>query len=208
MRWILLACLLSAAAPAAAQPPPGAAAPTTAVPSQAGPAAGAATYVGKPIEQVQVFVEGQPTADAALTDLLETRVGSPLSMADVRESIAHLYSLGRFQDVRVDASRRRPAASRALRPRAAPQRAAGRLRRHARPRQGPAAAHDRRSLRREAAGRARGDVARHARSALPRPRLPGRDACACCAQDASPSTSDTVLTFEIELGPRRRRSPT
>ena len=70
----------------------------------AGPVADAATYVGRPVEQLQVFVDGQPTTDAAITDLLETHVGRPLAMADVRESIAHLYSLGRFQDVRVDAA--------------------------------------------------------------------------------------------------------
>ena len=36
-------------------------------------------------------------------DLLETRPGQNLSMAAVRESIAHLYSLARFQDVQVEA---------------------------------------------------------------------------------------------------------
>ena len=38
-----------------------------------------------------------------LRALIATRVGQPLSMADVRESITHLFGLGRFQDVRVDA---------------------------------------------------------------------------------------------------------
>ncbi len=68
----------------------------------------------------------------------------------------HLYSLGRFQDVRVDALR--PRAGRrqpALRPGPAAQRAGRGVHRHARPRQGTAAAHDRRSLRRTAADRAR-----------------------------------------------------
>ena len=103
MRWVLFACLLSAAAPAAAQPPRGGAAPTTAVPSQAASPEAAEDYLGKPIEQFQVFVDGQLSADAALADLIETHVGSPLTMADVRESIGHLNILGRFQDVRVDA---------------------------------------------------------------------------------------------------------
>ena len=51
-----------------------------------------------------MLIESRPTADPRSCDLLETRVGQPLSMADVRESITHLYSLGRFQDVQVDAS--------------------------------------------------------------------------------------------------------
>ncbi len=105
MRWLLLACVATvvltgspniAAAQATAAPAPGV--------QSAGPVADAATYVGRPVEQLQVFVDGQPTTDAAITDLLETHVGRPLAMADVRESIAHLYSLGRFQDVRVDAA--------------------------------------------------------------------------------------------------------
>ena len=35
----------------------------------------------------------------ACSTLVETRVGQPLSTSDVRESIAHLFSLGRFDDV-------------------------------------------------------------------------------------------------------------
>jgi outer membrane protein assembly factor BamA len=62
------------------------------------------SYVGWPIEQVQVLIESRPSVDPALLDLLETRVGQPLAMADVRESITHLYTLGRFEDVRVDAA--------------------------------------------------------------------------------------------------------
>ena len=53
---------------------------------------------------MQLLIESRPSADPALLDLLETRVGKPLAMADVRESITHLYTLGRFEDVRVDAS--------------------------------------------------------------------------------------------------------
>ena len=41
--------------------------------------------------------------DPSLIDLVETRAGDNLSMAAVRASIAHLYSLARFQDVQVDA---------------------------------------------------------------------------------------------------------
>ena len=40
----------------------------------------------------------------AATALIETQVGEPLSMAAVRASITHMFDLGRFQDVRVDAT--------------------------------------------------------------------------------------------------------
>jgi outer membrane protein insertion porin family len=70
----------------------------------ASPAAAAiADYVGKPVAAVRFVIEGRDTTDPSLSDVIETRVGMPLSMADVRESLVHLYSLGRFDDVRVDA---------------------------------------------------------------------------------------------------------
>jgi outer membrane protein insertion porin family len=62
------------------------------------------TYAGRPVESVQLLVEGRPTTEAVLLDLVEVRVGQPLSIAAVRESIAHLFSLGRFQDVQVEAA--------------------------------------------------------------------------------------------------------
>jgi outer membrane protein insertion porin family len=61
------------------------------------------SYSGRPVTAVRVVIDGVPTTDAALIDLLETRPGQNLSMAAVRESIAHLYSLARFQDVQVEA---------------------------------------------------------------------------------------------------------
>lgn len=68
--------------------------------------AGAAVgdYLGKPIVAVRLVVEDHETTDTALTSVVETFVGRPLSMADVRASITHLFSLGRFEDVRVDAT--------------------------------------------------------------------------------------------------------
>lgn len=62
-----------------------------------------ATYSGRPVTDVHIFIEQRPTSEPALADLIETRRGQPLSLAAVRESIAHLYSLGRFQDVQVEA---------------------------------------------------------------------------------------------------------
>ena len=61
------------------------------------------SYSGRPVNAVRVLIDGAPTTDASLIDLLETRPGQNLSMAAVRESIAHLYSLARFQDVQVEA---------------------------------------------------------------------------------------------------------
>jgi outer membrane protein assembly factor BamA len=61
------------------------------------------SYAGRPIGAVYVLVDGITTNESALIDLIETRAGENLSMAAVRESIAHLYSLARFQDVQVDA---------------------------------------------------------------------------------------------------------
>ena len=61
-------------------------------------------YVGKPVLEVRFVSEGRPVPDSALLDLVETRVGPPLSMRQIRESVLHLFTLGRFQDVQVDAT--------------------------------------------------------------------------------------------------------
>jgi outer membrane protein assembly complex protein YaeT len=63
----------------------------------------AAKYIGQPIRQVALVIEGQPSTEPALLDLVETRQGRQLSMADVRETITHFASLGRFENVLVDA---------------------------------------------------------------------------------------------------------
>lgn len=63
-------------------------------------------YLGKLVGSVRLVVEGRDTTDAALTGVVETRAGAPLSMAAVRESVSHLFSLGRFEDVRVEATLR------------------------------------------------------------------------------------------------------
>jgi outer membrane protein assembly complex protein YaeT len=61
-------------------------------------------YLGKPVASVRVLVEGRETTEPAVTQIVEARVGAPLSMAQVRDSVTRLFSLGRFEDVRVDAS--------------------------------------------------------------------------------------------------------
>jgi len=65
--------------------------------------AAVADYLGRPVTSVHLTIEGRDTADPVLTQLLETAAGQPLSMAQVRSSVAHLFSLSRFEDVRVDA---------------------------------------------------------------------------------------------------------
>jgi outer membrane protein assembly complex protein YaeT len=62
-----------------------------------------ADYLGKPVASIGMSIEGRATTDAALLPLVETQLGRPLSMMDVRESLVHLFSTGRFDDVRVRA---------------------------------------------------------------------------------------------------------
>lgn len=64
------------------------------------PAASAQDLVGQTIVEVVVEQEGQRITDPLIQGLLETRVGEPLSMRDVRETFEHLYNLRRFDDVR------------------------------------------------------------------------------------------------------------
>ena len=61
-------------------------------------------FVGKPVVAVQLVSDGRPIHDAAVLELVETRVGVPLSMRQVRESVTHLFSLGLFETVEVDGS--------------------------------------------------------------------------------------------------------
>jgi outer membrane protein insertion porin family len=63
-----------------------------------------ATYAGRPIVSVSVTLEGARTTDTAVLDLIEVKAGRLLAARDVRDSIAHLFSLGRFEDVRVYAT--------------------------------------------------------------------------------------------------------
>jgi outer membrane protein insertion porin family len=72
-----------------------------------GLSAGVATaqqYLGRTIADVQVEIAGVPLADPAVVELVETRIGEPLTMLHVRSTIDHLVGLGRFEDVRVFAT--------------------------------------------------------------------------------------------------------
>ena len=74
-----------------------------AVRAQAQQAPPAAAYVGKRVSSIVVTVEGRPETDAALLDAVQVKPNQPLSMTDVRETLTHLYTLGRFDDVLVEA---------------------------------------------------------------------------------------------------------
>ena len=73
----------------------------------AAPPAGASdsgALAGRPVTEVRLFRDGRPIDDPSLLDFLETRPGRPLSMREVRESLAHLFSVGEFVDVRASAA--------------------------------------------------------------------------------------------------------
>jgi len=55
----------------------------------------------QPIVEVQLDQEGRAIDDPTVLRLVETRVGDPLSVRSARETIAHLMSLGRYEDVQV-----------------------------------------------------------------------------------------------------------
>ncbi len=63
-----------------------------------------ASYAGQRVVDVRITREGRPFDDPGVMALVETHPDAPLSMAQVRESIAHIFGLGRFQDVQVDAT--------------------------------------------------------------------------------------------------------
>ena len=56
--------------------------------------------IGQPVVEVIVEQEGQRVTDPVVLALVQTRVGQPLSMTDVRETFDHLFALRRFDDIR------------------------------------------------------------------------------------------------------------
>lgn len=55
--------------------------------------------LGQPVASQSVVIQARPVTDPALLELVETRVGAPLTAAAVRETIAHFMGLARFDDV-------------------------------------------------------------------------------------------------------------
>jgi outer membrane protein insertion porin family len=64
-----------------------------------------AEYLGQPVASIHLILDGQDTTEPALTRIVELRVGQPFLIRDVRETVLHLFAMGRFDDVRVDAMR-------------------------------------------------------------------------------------------------------
>lgn len=64
-------------------------------------AADVEALLGRPLTEVRLVAVGVPVTEPAILTLVETRVGEPLAMADVRQTIDHLVALGRFADIRV-----------------------------------------------------------------------------------------------------------
>ncbi|MGE3578095.1 MAG: POTRA domain-containing protein [Vicinamibacterales bacterium] len=65
------------------------------------PAAQAPPGAGRRVTAVTVEIEGRVVQDATLLALIDTRVGGPLSMAEIRDAVSHLDGLGRFEDIQV-----------------------------------------------------------------------------------------------------------
>ena len=63
-----------------------------------------ADYLGRVVVSVGFEAEGRPLADPRIAEAIQNHVGQPLLMREVRESLVHLLSLGRFEDVVVRAS--------------------------------------------------------------------------------------------------------
>jgi outer membrane protein insertion porin family len=63
-----------------------------------------ADYVGRTIGSVRLVLDGRETAEPVIMHVVTTAAGQPLSIAQVRETVTHLFSLGRFEDVRADAT--------------------------------------------------------------------------------------------------------
>jgi outer membrane protein insertion porin family len=55
--------------------------------------------VGQSVVEVVLEQEGQRLVDPVLEGLIQTRVGQPLAISQVRETIDHFFNLGRFDDV-------------------------------------------------------------------------------------------------------------
>ena len=62
-----------------------------------------ASRLGQRVVEIRLVREGQQVDDPTVLALVETHVGDPLSMTQVRASITHIFGLGRFQDVQVEA---------------------------------------------------------------------------------------------------------
>ena len=60
-------------------------------------------FVGQQVVEVAFVSNGIQIRDPAVYDLIETDVGEPLTISEVRESLTHLFSLGRYGGISVNA---------------------------------------------------------------------------------------------------------
>jgi outer membrane protein insertion porin family len=65
---------------------------------------GVSALLGLTVTGVSVEIEGRPDDDPVVREMLAVRVGAPLDAGTVRQSVTHLFSLGRFEDVEVRAT--------------------------------------------------------------------------------------------------------
>ena len=63
-----------------------------------------AEYLGKVVISIALEAEGRVLTDPRIAGAIQNRAGQPLLMREVRESMVHLLSLGRFEDVVVRAT--------------------------------------------------------------------------------------------------------
>ena len=52
-------------------------------------------FIGQQVVEIEFVSNGIQILDPVVSDLIETAVGEPLRISEVRESLAHLFSLGR-----------------------------------------------------------------------------------------------------------------
>ena len=60
-------------------------------------------FIGQRVVEIQLTSDGRAIDDLAVRELVETTTGEPLVMREVRESLVHLFSLGRYGSVMVRA---------------------------------------------------------------------------------------------------------
>jgi outer membrane protein assembly factor BamA len=58
-------------------------------------------YLGRPVTAVRLQIENRPEASDQLRALIDVRPGQPLTLDDIRSTVAHFVNLSRFEDVRV-----------------------------------------------------------------------------------------------------------
>ncbi len=74
------------------------------VPASAQSPGGVAALLGRTVTAIEIEVEGRSDDDPMVRALLEVRLGAPLDAGSIRESVAHLFSLGLYEDVEVIAT--------------------------------------------------------------------------------------------------------